>query len=111
MPVLLELVRTEKLPLARFVTALTSGPAAVIGIESPSLRVGALAELTVVDPAREHLIDAASLKSKSHNSPFVGHTHTGSVELTLLGDELAYVRQANGQDDADDRRGQPRSRG
>jgi dihydroorotase len=109
-PVLLELVRTEQLPLERFIAALTSGPAGVIGIEAPSLRVGASVELTVIDPAREHHIDAASLKSKSCNSPFVGRTHTGSVELTLLGDELAYVRHAKGHDGDDGQGDQVRSR-
>ncbi|RLB45225.1 MAG: dihydroorotase [Deltaproteobacteria bacterium] len=109
-PVLLELVRTDQLPLQRFVTALTSGPAAVIDIEPPSLRVGATVELVVIDPAREHQVDAASLKSKSCNSPFVGRTHTGSVELTLLGHELAYVRPTKSQGDDDGQRGQPRSR-
>jgi len=91
-PVLLELVRDGTLPLARFVTALTAAPAKVIGIEPPSLRVGAPVELTVIDPAREHRVDAASLRSKSSNSPFVGCTHTGSVELTLLGRDIAYAR-------------------
>ncbi|MBW2453159.1 MAG: dihydroorotase [Deltaproteobacteria bacterium] len=107
-PVLLELVRSGTLTLARFVTALTSGPAGVIGIESPSLRVGAPVELTVVDPAREHVVDAASLKSKSCNSPFVGKTHTGSVELTLLGRDIAYARPAEAAaDDSGPRASRP----
>jgi dihydroorotase len=83
-PVLLALVRDGKLPLARFVDALTRAPSKVIGIDAPSLRVGATADLCVIDPARVHTVDATTLHSKSHNSPFVGKSYTGRVELCIL---------------------------
>ena len=92
-PVLLELVRNGTLSLRRFVDALTRAPAHVVGLTPPSLREGVRAELCLVAPEREHTIDAASLKSKSKNSPFVGRRYLGSVELTLLGQELAFQRQ------------------
>ncbi len=89
-PVLLELVRAGTLGLSRFVAALTRAPADVIGIDAPSLRVGAPADLCLIDPAREHSVTPAQLASKSHNSPFVGRPYVGRVELTLLRGRIAF---------------------
>jgi dihydroorotase len=92
-PVLLALVRSGELPLRRFVDALTAAPARVMGFERPALREGAPADVCVVDPERRHTVDAATLRSKSKNSPFVGQSYVGAVELTLVGGALAYRRQ------------------
>jgi dihydroorotase len=92
-PVLLGLVSDGTLPLARFVTALTSAPSRVVGLEAPSLRVGALADLCLVAPDHEHRVDAASLVSKSANSPFVGKSYRGAIALTLVQGRVAYQRE------------------
>ena len=89
-PVLLALVRDGQLPLARFVEALTRAPARIVGLEAPALRVGALAELCLVDPDCKHTIDPAALRSKSSNTPFVGKQHTGRVELTMAGGRIVH---------------------
>jgi dihydroorotase len=91
-PVLLELVHAGVLPLARFVDALTRAPSKVVGLEAPSLTEGARAELTLVDPDLEHVVSAASLRSKSKNSPFLDRTYRGRVELTMLGEQFAFLR-------------------
>ncbi|MBM4360221.1 MAG: dihydroorotase [Deltaproteobacteria bacterium] len=90
-PVLLELVHAGVLPLARFVDALTRAPSKIVGLEAPSLVVGARAELTLVDPDLEHVVSAASLRSKSKNSPFLDRTYRGRVELTMLGEQFAFL--------------------
>lgn len=92
-PTLLQLVRDGKLSLGRFVAALTSAPSGVVGIEAPTLRVGAKADIVLVDPERIHTVESAQLRSKCHNSPFVGQTFTGSVELTTLRGQPVYVRE------------------
>jgi dihydroorotase len=92
-PVLLGLVRDGVLSLSRFTDALTSAPGKVIGLEAPSLRVGAPADITVIAPERQHEVGADQLKTKSANSPFVGGTYTGSVELTMLGGKPAFARE------------------
>jgi dihydroorotase len=94
-PVLLQLVRDGQLPLARFVDALTRAPAKVVSLEAPSLRVGAQAEVCLVDPEREHRIEPTSLASKSANSPFVGGDYVGSVELTMARGQLAFRRETD----------------
>jgi dihydroorotase len=94
-PVLLSLVQEGVIPLSRFVDALTRAPSAVVGIDAPSLRVGAPADITVIHPDREHVVEPERLKSKSKNSPFVGRTYRGAVELTLLRGRVAFAREAS----------------
>jgi len=82
-PLLLGLVRQGSLPLARLVTALTVAPARIVGIEPPRLREGARADLVVVDPNARWTIDAARIKSKSANTPFLGLAVQGRVVMTV----------------------------
>ncbi|MEM1031149.1 MAG: dihydroorotase [Myxococcota bacterium] len=91
-PTLLKLVRDGALTLDRFVAALTSAPSGIVGLEAPTLRVGARADIVVIDPEHTHVVEAESLHSKSHNSPFVGATFTGAVALTVLRGQPVFIR-------------------
>jgi dihydroorotase len=82
-PLLLELVRSGTVPLGRLVASLTSAPARVVGLTAPSIRAGARASLTVIEPERSMQVDAARMRSKSHNTPFLGRTLQGAVALTM----------------------------
>jgi dihydroorotase len=92
-PMLLPLVHQGALSLDRFVDALTRAPAGIVGLAPPTLRVGALAELCVLDPMRQVVTDAARLRSKSRNSPLLGRPGVGSVELTVAGGVVVYERE------------------
>ncbi len=87
---LLGLVRSGELPLGRLVEALSTAPARIVGVEPPSLREGALAEVTLVNPETTWSIDPARLRSKSRNTPFAGTTVVGRVEMTLAGGAVAF---------------------
>jgi dihydroorotase len=89
-PALLGLVDAGALSLARLVTALTTGPARVVGLDSPRLAVGKRADLALVDPARR--FDRASLATKSRNSPLLEREMRGAVVLTLAGGRVAFDR-------------------
>jgi dihydroorotase len=87
-PVLLDLVRQNKIPLKRFVEALSQAPARIVGLEAPSLATGARAEIVVVDPAKRFVVE--NLASKSKNTPFWGKAYEGSVVLTLAGGSIVF---------------------
>jgi dihydroorotase len=89
-PLLLGLVREGALPLARVVDALTRAPSRIVGLASPTLREGAPAEICLVDPARTWTVEAARLRSKSKNTPFLGRTVTGAVMMTLAGGRVVF---------------------
>jgi dihydroorotase len=91
---LLSLVLEKELSLARAVSALTSGPARVLGLPAPSLAEGQTADLVLVAPDERWAVDALSLHSKSQNSPLLGRTLPGRIDLTLAQGQVAFDRFA-----------------
>lgn len=91
---LLSLVLDGHVPLARAVAALTSGPAAVLGLPAPSLKAGQPANLVLVAPEQRWSVDAASLHGKSKNSPLLGRSLPGRIDLTLAHGSVAFDRFA-----------------
>ena len=86
-------VDADRLPLARAIEALTTGPAAVLGQAAvkSGLREGEPADLVVIDRGATWLVDAESLRSKGKNSPLLGRELRGVVQLTIAGGRVAYA--------------------
>lgn len=64
---------------------LSTNPAAVMGWkEFGRIGVGSVADLAIFDPGQEWTFTAASSKSKSKNSPFLGKRFFGKVRCTIL---------------------------
>jgi len=95
-PVLLELVRSGAIPLARLVDALTRAPARIVGLAPPSIREGAVAELALIDPEASFTVDPARLRSKSRNTPWLGKALTGQVQMTLAAGRVVFEVEAAG---------------
>jgi dihydroorotase len=92
-------VDAGRLPLARAVAALTTGPARVLGDRHgvrPGLREGEPADLVVVDRSAGWTVTPASLRSRGKNSPLLGRELRGVVRLTLAGGRVAYEDGAAG---------------
>lgn len=90
LPLLLARVRERAVPLSRLVDALTAAPSRIVGLTSPSLRSGALAEVCLVDPERRWVVEPNRLRSKSKNTPFLGKEVTGSVLLTMAKGRVVF---------------------
>jgi dihydroorotase len=88
LPLMLALVREGLIGLEQLVRLLAVNPARLIGVERGSLRVGAVADVTVVDPDIEWVYDAATAESKSRNSPFWGETLTGRATDSLVAGKI-----------------------
>lgn len=65
-------------------------PARVIGIDRGTLMEGKTADITVIDPKEEYVIDVDTFCSKGHNTPFAGHTVRGRVRYTLVDGTIVY---------------------
>ena len=91
---LLAAVDAGRLPLARAIAALTSGPRAVLGSrsrrEQPGLTEGAAADLVVFDRGDRWTVGAEALLSRGKNSPLLGGELGGRVLLTVAGGRIAY---------------------
>jgi dihydroorotase len=89
-PLLLELVRRDELPLSLMVERLTAAPARIFNLPGGTLAVGSPADVTVIDPEAEWTVDEASIKSKSKNTPLLGMKVRGRATMTILGGEIVY---------------------
>ena len=74
-----DLVRPGNLSLPRLVTALSSAPAAILGIERRAVTPGMAANLTAVDLAATWTVEPETLATKGRNTPFAGRQLTGRV--------------------------------
>ncbi|MCA3255542.1 MAG: dihydroorotase [Alphaproteobacteria bacterium] len=83
----LSLVRDGRLPLLDVVAMLTTAPARVFGLPTPSLAVGAPADLVLFDPNAPWRIDSDRLPGRAGNTPFDGLPVEGRVLLTVKGGE------------------------
>jgi dihydroorotase len=90
LPIILDFVRMGTLDDKRAIAALTGAPAKAFGLPGGGLAIGAVADLTVIDPERPVTIDAGTLASKSKNTPFLGQTLAGRAVLTLVEGRVAH---------------------
>ncbi len=92
---LLAAVDADKLPLARAIESLTTGPSRVLAGRSRrngsvGLVEGAPADLVVFDRSDSWLVTAEGLTSRGKNSPLIGRELPGRVLVTIAGGRLAY---------------------
>lgn len=71
----------------------TLGPAKVLHLPVPALRLGEPAELTLIDPAARWTVEPECFLSKSKNSPFLGRTLVGRAVGTMCGQRLLVRRR------------------
>lgn len=70
---------------------LTVAPAGLLGIPKGTLRPGADADVTLVDPAVRWTIDPAQFYSKSRNTPFGGWDVRGRAHTVIVGGEVRHT--------------------
>jgi dihydroorotase len=92
-PLICELVRAGMLTPAGLVARMSSGPAAVFRLPGGSLDEGAPADVTVIDPEAAWTCEAGTLRSRSHNSPFLGRALRGRATLTVVGGKIVYSQE------------------
>jgi dihydroorotase len=81
------------LSLEQIISKISINPRRLLHLEVPTLQEGAKANFTVFDPAREWVFTEASIRSKSRNSPFLGHTFTGRAVAVINNGQLSQCEQ------------------
>lgn len=89
-PQLLALVRQGVLDYTDLVARLALGPARLLGLDSGTLQPGQAADLILVDPAAEWVLDETTACSAGHNTSFWQQTLQGRVKLALVDGEVRY---------------------
>ncbi len=87
---LMRLVDAGQLDLPTLIKLLTVAPARVFDLEAGTLRVGAPADLVVIDPGAEWTVDVRKFHSKGRNSPLHGERFRGLIRTTMVGGEVVH---------------------
>jgi allantoinase len=93
LPLLLdEGVAKRDMPLPLLVKLTAANPARLFGLypRKGTLRVGADADLVIVDPDAEWTVQPNDLFSRHSHSPYVGRTLRGRVQTTLVRGQVVY---------------------
>jgi dihydroorotase len=90
LPLALKWSQEMKIALADALAAVTSKPAAILGIEAGELAPGKDADVCVFDPDAHVKITADFLRSQGKNTPFIGYELPGRVRYTLVGGKVVY---------------------
>ncbi len=80
------MVATGRMTWTDVARVMSTRPAAIarLSTQGQGLSPGAPANLTLIDPTREVVVDAAASQSLSRNNPWHGRSLTGSVHLSML---------------------------
>lgn len=76
---------------------LSTNPAKVLTLEKGTLRIGADADITIIDPEHSWTVDPRRFKSKSENTPLEGRVLKGACWKTIVGGQVKF--SANGPTD------------
>lgn len=89
-PVTLELVHEGIMSRSRWIESLTIKPAKLLRQDIGTLRIGAEADVTILNPDLEWTFTECEIASKSHNSPFIGDKFKGKVTHTIIAGKIKY---------------------
>jgi dihydroorotase len=86
----LRLVEEGVLSLNQLVAKMSTNPAQILKIQKGTLKVGADADVTVIDPDEEWTVDTRTFQSLSKNTPFNGWGLRGRALFTIVGGDIKY---------------------
>jgi dihydroorotase len=85
------LVHRGLISIRRFVELLSANPARILRRPGGTLAAGRVADITVLAPDAHVTIHAATLRSKSRNTPFDGWELRGAAAATIVGGRTVFT--------------------
>lgn len=87
------LISPGVISLERLIELCATNPARILSLhDRGTLRAGARADVTILDPECVWNYDAARSKSKSRNTPFSDYQFNGAAIATIVGGRVAYLK-------------------
>lgn len=86
----LRLVDEGVLTLPQLVEKMSLNPAKILRLSKGTLKPGADADITIIDPEKAWTVDVRKFRSKSRNSPFGGWQLKGKVTHTIVAGTVKY---------------------
>lgn len=78
----------------KLIDLMSTRPAQIIKLDRGSLRDGAVADVTIINPNLSWTIDVQKFQSKSRNCPFHGWQVKGAPRATIVGGEVKWEASA-----------------
>ena len=85
-----ELVRPDIITPMQMAEKCSYNPAQILKIDKGTLSVGAVADVVIIDPNAEYVIDVDDFISQGKNTPFDGRKVYGKVMYTICNGEIIY---------------------
>ena len=85
----LQLVDDGILSMEGLVEKMSKNPARILGFEN-GIQADLPADITIIDPDTEYVIDVTDFRSKSVNTPFNGMDVKGKAVLTIVGGKVVF---------------------
>ncbi|MEN6413006.1 MAG: dihydroorotase [Veillonellales bacterium] len=86
--VLTGLYHTGEFTLPELIYKMSTAPARILGIEAGVLKVGAAADITVIDPDKEWIVNSDTFYTKGKSTPFLGKRLKGKAVATIVGGKV-----------------------
>jgi dihydroorotase len=83
--------QTRAISLNRLIELLTVEPARLLGLDRGTLSVGAVADITLIDPELEWTVDREASFSRSRNTPFHGRELRGRAVRTIVAGKTVWA--------------------
>ena len=90
LPLTLKWAKEMRVALPAALAAVTSRPAAILGVPAGDLAPGRDADVCVFDADAHVKITPDFLRSQGKNTPFIGYELPGRVRYTLVGGKVVY---------------------
>lgn len=87
-----ELVEKGWLTPAALIEKMTINPAKMLGIDKGSIEEGKIADITIINPNEEYIIQPNKFESKSKNSPFGGMKVKGKILYTIVNGNIVVEK-------------------
>jgi dihydroorotase len=86
------LIEPGLLTWPQLIEKLTINPARVLGVDRGTLKPGAIADVTIIDPTEEWTVDPNTFRSKSRNCPFAVWKVRGRARAVIVGGEVKFEK-------------------
>jgi len=86
----LNLIHSKILSWPEVVSRMSTRPARILNLPKGTLKEGADADITVIDPLLPWTVDVQVFRSRGKNSPFHGRQMQGKALMTIVGGEIKY---------------------
>ena len=88
-----ELVYKGILTPVQAVCKLTKAPADILKVSGGFLTKGCTADITIIDPDVEYIVNPKNFKSKARNTPFADRKLKGAAVMTIVDGEIVFKLQ------------------